>query len=100
MQDLNAADESWEILQQFLPDNLEESARERGAFQRARGEIQSAEVLLRLLLLHVAGGLSLEQAGVRARGHKLVNISAGGVFKRAGRSRPWLGWVAGPIGEA
>lgn len=60
MQDLNAADESWEILQQFLSDNLEES--EHGAFQRARGEIQSAEVLLRLLLLHVAAGLSLEQA--------------------------------------
>jgi hypothetical protein len=48
MQDLNAADESWEILQQFLPDNLEESAREHGAFQRARGEIRSAAVLLRL----------------------------------------------------
>ena len=79
---MNAADESWEILQQFLPANLEESAREHGAFRRARGEIQSAEVLLRLLLLHVAGGLSLEQAVVRAREHKLVNISAVGLFKR------------------
>jgi hypothetical protein len=57
---LNVADESWKILQQFLPDNLEDSAREHGAFQRARGEIQSAEVLLRLRFLHVAGGLSLE----------------------------------------
>jgi hypothetical protein len=45
MRDLNAADESWEILQQFLPANLEDSAREHGAFRRARGEIQSAEVL-------------------------------------------------------
>jgi hypothetical protein len=93
MQDLNAADESWEILQQFLPDNLEESAREHGPFQRARGEIQSAAVLLRLLLLHVAGGLSLEQAVVRAREHKLVNISAVGLFKRLRSSGPWLVWL-------
>ena len=93
MRDLNAADESWEILQQFLPDNLEESAREHGAFQRARGEIQSAAVLLRLLLLHVAGGLSLEQAVVRAREHKLVNISAVGLFKRLRSSGPWLVWL-------
>ena len=85
---MNAADESWEILQQFLPGNLEESAREHGAFRRARGEIQSAEVLLRLLLLHVAGGLSLEQTVVRAREHKLVNISAVGLFKRLRSSGP------------
>ena len=93
MQDLNAADESWEILQQFLPDNLEDSAHEHGAFRRARGEIQSAEVLLRLLLLHVAGGLSLEQSVVRAREHKLVNISAVGLFKRLRNSGPWLVWL-------
>ena len=93
MQHLNAADESWEILQQFLPENLEASAREHGAFRRARGEIHSAEVLLRLLLLHVAGGLSLEQAVVRAREHKLVNISAVGLFKRLRGSGPWLVWL-------
>src|ERR1039457_4494456 len=94
MRDLNAADESWEILQRFLPANLENSAREHGAFRRARGEIQSGEVLLRLLLLHVAGGLSLEQAVVRAREHKLVNISAVGLFKRLRSSGPWLVWLA------
>ena len=93
MRDFNAADESWEILQQFLPANLEDSAREHGAFRRARGEIQSAEVLLRLLLLHVAGGLSLEQAVVRAREHKLVKISAVGLFKRLRSSGPWLVWL-------
>jgi hypothetical protein len=72
-------------LQQFLPEDLEASARQHGAFRRARGEIRSAEVLLRLLLLHVAGGLSLEQAVVRARENELVNISAGGLFKRLRR---------------
>jgi hypothetical protein len=93
MDEVNAADESWNILQQFLPENLEESAREHGAFRRARGEIGNAEVLLRLLLLHVAGGLSLEQAVVRAREHKLVNISAVGLFKRLRSSGPWLVWL-------
>ena len=78
MRNINTADESWDILQQFLPADLEASARAHGAFRRARGEIKSAEVLLRLLLLHVAGGLSLEQAALRARENKLVNISAVG----------------------
>ena len=50
-------------------------------------------MLLPLLLLHVAGGLSLEQAVVRAREHKLVNISAVGLFKRLRSSGPWLVWL-------
>jgi hypothetical protein len=90
---INAAEESWEILQQFLPDDLEESARAHGAFRRARGEIKSATVLLRLLLLHVAGGLSLEQAVLRARENKLVEISTVGLFKRLRSSGPWLRWL-------
>jgi len=93
MLELNAAEESWEILQQFLPANLEESAKEHGAFRRARGEIRSASVLLRLILLHVAGGLSLEQAVVRARENKLVKISAVGLFKRLRSAGPWLRWL-------
>lgn len=93
MRNLNAADESWDILQQFLPSDLDGSARAHGAFRRARGEIKSAEVLLRLLLLHVAGGLSLEQAALRARENKLVNISAVGLFKRLRNSGPWLVWL-------
>lgn len=97
---VNAADESWDILQQFLPRDLEASARAHGAFRRARGEIKSAEVLLRLLLLHVAGGLSLEQAAVRAQENKLVNISAVGLFKRLRNSGPWLVWLTEQLVKA
>lgn len=93
MQPVNPADESWEILRQFLPKDLEGSAREHGAFRRARGEVKSAAVLLRLLLLHVAGGLSLEQSVVRAHENKLVKISAVGLFKRLRSSGPWLTWL-------
>jgi len=97
MQKVNAADESWEILERFLPDNLQQSAREHGAFRRARGEIKSASVLLRLILLHVAGGLSLEQAVVRARENKLVKISAVGLFKRLRSAGPWLAWLTAQL---
>lgn len=97
MQKVNAADESWDILERFLPDNLQQSAREHGAFRRARGEIKSASVLLRLILLHVAGGLSLEQAVVRARENKLVTISAVGLFKRLRSAGPWLTWLTAEL---
>lgn len=97
MPNVNLADESWEILQQFLPGDLEQSAREHGAFQRARGEIRSASVLLRLILLHVAGGLSLEQAVLRARENKLVKISAVGLFKRLRSAGPWLTWLTAEL---
>jgi Transposase DDE domain len=100
MDSINAADESWEILRQFLPEDLEGSAREHGAFRRARGEIASATVLLRLLLLHVAGGLSLEQTVVRARENELVKISAVGLFKRLRSSGPWLVWLTGQVVKA
>lgn len=97
MHELNAAEESWEVLRQFLPEDLEGSAREHGAIRRARGEVKSATVLLRLLLLHVAGGLSLEQAVVRAKENRLVNISAVGLFKRLRSSGPWLEWLTAQL---
>jgi hypothetical protein len=93
MQTINAADEGWDILRQFLPEDLDGSAREHGAMRRARGEVKNATVLLRLILLHVAGGLSLEQAVVRAEENKLVSISAVGLFKRLRRAGPWLKWL-------
>jgi hypothetical protein len=97
MRNVNAAAESWEILQRFLPDNLDQSAREHGALQRARGQIRRASVLLRLILLHVAGGLSLEQTVVRARENKLVSISAVALFKRLRSAGPWLSWLTGEL---
>lgn len=94
---MNASDESWEILEQFLPSNLDQSAREHGAFRRARGEIRSASVLLRVILLHVAGGLSLEQAAVRAKENRLVKISPVALFKRLRSAGPWLTWLTGEL---
>jgi len=62
----NALPEEWEILCDWLPTDLNERARRYGFFQRARG-LTDAERWLRLILMHVGGGLSLEQTAVRAR---------------------------------
>ena len=68
--------------------------------QRARGEITSAEVLLQVLLLHVATGISLKQAAARARVQGLAAISDVGLLKRLRRSEAWLRELARRMFEA
>ncbi|MFA6961972.1 MAG: IS4 family transposase [Opitutaceae bacterium] len=100
MKQCNILNESWEVLRGFLPADLERSAKEQGAMRRSRGEVKSASVLLRLILLHVAGGLSLEQAAMRAGEHNLVKISAVGLLKRLRSSGPWLEWLTAKLVES
>jgi hypothetical protein len=81
--------ESWRIVRGFLPADWKKSAREFGALRRAR-EIKDEEVLLQLLLMHTAGGLSLKQAAMRATEWGLANVSAVALFKRLRAAEPWL----------
>ena len=81
--------ESWAILRSWLPADLNASAAQHGFFRRARG-LQDAECWLRLILMHVAGGLSLEQTVVRARELNLAEVSAVALFKRLRGAQPWL----------
>jgi hypothetical protein len=53
----DAMPEEWEILRDWLPANLDERARTQQFFQRKRGLVDG-EKWLRLILMHVAGGLS------------------------------------------
>jgi hypothetical protein len=85
--------EAWEVLADFLPAGWQEQARVCEAMQRARGQIRRADVLLRLILLHASGGLSLEQAALRAREQKLVDVTAVALFKRLRSSGRWLEWM-------
>ena len=85
----DALPEGWEILRNWLPKDLDQRARKHGFFQRARG-LQDAERWLRLILMHVAGGLSLEQTAMRARELGLASISGVALFKRLRRSQAWL----------
>lgn len=81
--------EDWAILREWLPEDLDGLAREHGFIRRARG-LQDAERWLRVLLMHVAGGLSLEQTALRARELELADVSAVAVFKRLRTAGPWL----------
>lgn len=82
--------DQWELVRQFLPQDLDNHARLHGAMRRQRGQITSASQLLRLLLLHIAGGLSLEQTVARARMHGLADLNAMALHKRLCSSGPWL----------
>jgi hypothetical protein len=85
--------EAWQVLSRFLPEGWQEQAKSCEAMQRARGEIRSPELLLRLILMHAAGGLSLEQTVMRAREQGLATLSAVALFKRLRRSGRWLEWM-------
>lgn len=85
----DALPEEWEIIRDWLPEDLDARARRHHFIQRARG-LPDGERWLRLILMHVAGGLSLEQTAMRARELGLANISAVALFKRLRRAEPWL----------
>jgi hypothetical protein len=87
--DNDALPEEWEVLRDWLPGDLNALAREHDFFQRERG-LTDAERWLRLILMHVAGGLSLEQTAMRARELGLAEISAVALFKRLRKARGWL----------
>ena len=83
-------EDQWPVILRLLPEDLDQSARQHGAMRRKRGQIRNAEQLLRILLLHVAGGLSLEQAVARAEARGLATLNAMALHKRLCASYPWL----------
>ena len=88
--DGTALDEEWGVVRDLLlPPGWQELARSTGAFQRARG-IGDPESLLRVLLLHVGGGLSLRQTVARAAELGLGSISDVALLKRLRAAEPWL----------
>src|SRR5271165_5381917 len=90
-------EDDWPVIRRLLPDDLEQSARERGAMRRRRGQVNSAEQLLRLILMHVAGGLSLEQTVTRAQARGLATLNAMALHKRLCTSRRWLEALTGHL---
>ena len=93
-------DEEWKILTGFLPAGWQDLARETGAMRRARGAIDEPEVLLQILLLHVATGLSLKQTVARAHVQGLVSITDVALLKRLRSSERWLRELARRMFEA
>jgi hypothetical protein len=91
-------DEDWKFLIQFLPEGWEKKARELGAVTRQR-KIISAEILLRILLIHLADGCSMRETVVRAREAHLADISDVALFKRLKASSEWLRWISVNLAE-
>jgi hypothetical protein len=85
--------DDWQVLCRFLPEGWQEAARHCGALRRAR-VVRDAELLLRLLLVHLADGCSLQETAVRARQAGWCNLSAVALFKRLGAAEEWLRWLA------
>ena len=84
--------QDWDIVKQMLPEDWEISARQCGALRRCRN-VRNAETLLRLILLHVAGGLSLRQTAVRAHNLGWAELSDVALLKRLRASGNWLEYL-------
>lgn len=98
-------EDDWDVVLRLLPGGWGDRAREFGALRRARG-IAGPETLLRVLLIHLAGGCSLKETALRAREAGLCSISSVALFKRLRASEQWLRWLAeqlwrlrGDVGE-
>ena len=83
-------EDQWEIIRHLMPTELDEHARLHGAMRRKRGQITSAEQLLQVLLMHIGGGLSLEQTVVRARQRGVADLNAMALHKRLCTAGEWL----------
>src|SRR5438128_4049240 len=83
-------EEDWPFLLSLLPADLEESARELGAFTRKR-EVRCAADLLRLALLYGFGGLSLHATAIWARVSDVAKLSDPALLKRLCHAADWLG---------
>ena len=77
------------MLQALFPEGWREAAETSGALARMRG-FESAEALLRTILLHVGRGYSLRETVVHARAAELANVSDVALLKRLRNSEHWL----------
>lgn len=83
------SDEDWETIASFLPLGWQEMAYTKGALTRLRG-FASPEVLLRVLLIHLAQGCSLRETAVRAARAGLADVSDVAILKRLQKAEHWL----------
>jgi hypothetical protein len=85
--------DDWQVVCGFLPTGWRQAAREQGALLRARG-IGDAATLLRVLLVHLADGCSLQESAVRVQQAGWCTISSVALFKRLQAAEQWLRWMA------
>ena len=86
---MRIAEENWKVLTSLFPAGWQQMAWQSGAVERLRG-FASLDVLLRMLMLHVARGYSLRETVVRAKLANWTNISDVALLKRLRNSEEWL----------
>jgi len=86
-------EDNWKLLQSFFPRGWEDKAYETCAFVRAR-KIDSPEVLIRILLIHLISNFSLKTTVVKAEEANICQINHTDLFKRLKSSWEWLRWLA------
>src|SRR6266702_8433294 len=87
------AEENWKVLASFFPQGWQQMAWQSGAVKRLRG-FQSPDVLLRMLMLHMARGYSLRETVVRAKLANWADISDVALLKRLRNSEEWLRFLS------
>jgi hypothetical protein len=75
---------------------IEASAREHGAFQRARA-VGCATDLLRLILAYCLGGMGLRTTSAWAASVGLADLSNVALLKRLRKCRGWMEYLAGAL---
>jgi hypothetical protein len=86
---MRIAEDNWKVLASLFPAGWRQMAWQSGAVERLRG-FPSPDVLLRILLLHVARGYSLRETVVRAKLANWADISDVALLKRLRSSEEWL----------
>ncbi len=86
------ADENWQTLKCFFPAGWEAMAVRLGALRRKR-KFPSAEVLLRVLLIHLADGKSLRTTAAYAAECGLCEVNDAALLHRLKASGEWFRWM-------
>jgi hypothetical protein len=86
----------WEELRKYLPEGLDEKAKELKVMTRSR-QIKTADDLLTLNLLYVTGGGSFQNVSSMMRLTAGIDINKNAVRKRIMSSWPLLQWISQQI---
>jgi hypothetical protein len=89
----NYFNEDYNVLTKFFPAGWRVKIRELNALNRCRN-VKSANVLIRLLLIHLADGCSLRETVARARQSKLASLSDVALLKRLRNASHWFNWMS------
>lgn len=84
-------DKNWRTLCRFFPENWRQKAFELGACKRLRG-FDSVDTLLRMLMLHLAEGVSLQQTCNIAKQAGWADVSDVSLLKRLKQASGWFRW--------